>query len=240
MMHSPEDYYINPFVATFVRGIRWLALFAVLYSSAIYVSLVTFHPEMIPTELLFSIAASRETIPFPAVVEVLLMEGAFELIREAGLRVPTLVGPTIGIVGAVILGQAAVQARVVSPILVVVVALSGLSSFAIPNYDLGLAARLTRFLMIAMASILGIPGLTVMTMVLLIYVFSLRSFGVPITAPLVPAWPHAPDILGIGPVWMMRNRPGHLRPLDRERQPANARASVRFTRRRRTPGGEHK
>ena len=146
------------------------------------------------------------------------MEVAFELIREAGIRIPSVVGPTIGIVGAVILGQAAVTASIVSPILVVVVAVSGLGSFAIPNYNLGLYARLMRFVMIAAAAVLGIPGLTFVSICLLTHIVSKRSFGTPMTAPLMPNWPHSPDLVLTGPPGSMKYRPGHTRPLDILRQ----------------------
>ena len=218
MMHSSEDYYINFVPATFIRLLRWLALFTTIYASAIYVAVVTYHPSMLPTELLYAIAATREAVPFPAALEVTAMEVAFELIREAGIRIPTIVGPTIGIVGAVILGQAAVQASIVSPILVVIVAVSGLGAFAIPNYNLELYVRLIRFVMIASAAVLGIPGLALASLCLIAHISGKRSFGVPLTAPLIPNWPHSPDVIFQGPLANMKRRPGHTRPLDIQRQ----------------------
>ncbi|MDP2856611.1 MAG: spore germination protein [Bacillota bacterium] len=218
LMHSSEDYYIHFVPATVLRLVRWVALLLTLYASALYVAAVTYHPEMIPTELLFAIARSRESVPFPAALEVVFMEASFELIREAGVRIPSLIGPTIGIVGAVILGQAAVQAGIVSPILVVVVAIAGLGSFAIPNYNLGLVARLVKFVMIGAAAMLGIPGLALVTTLLAGFVFSIRSFGIPITAPMIPSWPHSQDLVVIGPEWGMDVRPQKARPLDATRQ----------------------
>ena len=214
LMHSSEDHYIHFIPASFLRFIRWGALFATFYASAFYVAVVTYHPEMIPTQLLFAIASSREPIPFPTGIEVFFMEIALELIREAGIRIPTIIGPTIGIVGAVILGQAAVAANIVSPILVVVIAISGLGSFAIPNYDLVLVARILKFIMILVAAVLGIPGLTMATVVLVTNLFSLRSFGVPLTAPVLPWSRHNPDILIHGPWYRVETRPQNLRPLD--------------------------
>lgn len=218
LLHSSEDYYVHFIPASFMRLLRWLALFTTTYASAIYVAVVTYHPSMLPTELLFTIAATREAVPFPAALEVVAMEVAFELIREAGIRIPSIIGPTIGIVGAVILGQAAVAASIVSPILVVVVALSGLGSFAVPNYALGQYARLMKFVMIAAAGLLGIPGLTLASLCLLTHVASKRSFGTPMTAPLLPNWPHSPDLVFAGPPASMKYRPGHTRPLDIRRQ----------------------
>ncbi|MDY0396216.1 spore germination protein [Virgibacillus halophilus] len=130
--------------------LRIISLFVTLFTSAIYIALTNFHSEMIPPDLLLAIAATRERVPFPIIIEVLVMELAFELIREAGIRVPAPIGPTIGIVGALILGQAAVQANVVSPIIVIVVALGGLSSFVIGDISLNFAVRISRyFLMIS-------------------------------------------------------------------------------------------
>ncbi|MGE5484231.1 MAG: spore germination protein [Ignavibacteriales bacterium] len=223
LMQTSEDYYVHFATASYMRLIRWGALISTLYSSALYVAIATFHPEMIPTELLFSIAAAREAVPFPAALEVLVMEAAFELIREAGIRIPTIIGPTIGIVGAVILGQAAVTASVVSPVLVVVVAVSGLGSFVIPNYELGLLLRIGKFAMILAAAALGLPGVTVLSMFLLTRLCIMRSFGVPVLAPVLPSWRHSPDTLLRGPDWMMERRPQTARPLDEDRQQPRAR-----------------
>ncbi len=219
LMQSSEDYYITPLAAVTLRLVRWLSLFVTVYASALYIAIVTYHPEMIPTELMFAIAASREGVPFPASLETLVMEFSFELIREGGIRIPMVIGPTIGIVGAVVLGQAAVAAGIVSPILVVVVAISGLASYAIPNYDLGLWARLCKFVMILSGALLGIPGITFMSIVALTRLLSLKSFGVPITAPLLPHQRHSMDTILRGTYRDMRTRPGYTRPLDSRREP---------------------
>lgn len=114
----------------------------------LYIAITSFHQELIPTELLFTIVASRESVPFPIIVELLLMEFSFELIREGGLRIPSAIGPTIGIVGALILGQAAVDASIVSPILTIIVSITGLASFAIPDFSLSFHCRISRFIYI--------------------------------------------------------------------------------------------
>jgi len=119
-----------------LRFVRILALTVTLLLPGLYISITNYHQELIPTELLFAIISSRLEVPFPVIIEILIMEVSFELIREAGLRVPSPVGPTIGIVGALILGEAAVSANIVSPILIIIVALTGISSFAIPDYSL--------------------------------------------------------------------------------------------------------
>ena len=140
--------------------LRFIALFVAIFTSSIYIAITNFHVGMIPPDLLMAIAGTRERVPFPSIIEILMMELAFELIREAGLRVPSPIGPTIGIVGALILGQAAVQANIISPIVIIVIALSGLSSFIISDVSMNFAIRMTRFLLIFSAGFIGIYGIT--------------------------------------------------------------------------------
>jgi len=137
--HMPEEHYLRFIFGNFVRFIRVMAMFITIFTSAIYIAVTSFHSEMIPPDLLLAIAGSREKVPFPVFFEILIMEAAFELIREAGLRVPNPMGPTIGIVGALILGQAAVEANIISPIVIIVVALSGLTSLTISDISLNCA-----------------------------------------------------------------------------------------------------
>lgn len=134
-LSSPDDKNMKTSFGNFVKCIRLLAMFLTLLLPGVYVAITNFHQEIVPTELLFSILASRQNVPFPIIFEILLLEISFELIREAGLRVPSPIGPTIGIVGAVILGQAAVSASVVSPFLIIIVAITGIASFAIPDFS---------------------------------------------------------------------------------------------------------
>ena len=124
-----------------------------------YIAITNFHAELIPTELLFTIAASRNTVPFPIIFEIFLMELSFELIREAGLRVPTPIGPTIGIVGALILGEAAVSANLVSPILIIIVAITAIASFSIPDFSLGFTLRVLRFIYVILGFMAGFLGI---------------------------------------------------------------------------------
>ncbi|HHW15683.1 MAG TPA: spore germination protein, partial [Firmicutes bacterium] len=216
--HAPEDYYVRWPFATFVRLIRMGAVFLTLFLPAFYVAATTYHQAMIPTALLLAITASRENVPFPIPFEVLFMEFSFELVREAGVRIPTLIGPTIGIVGALILGQAAVSANLVSPILVVVVAVTALGSFAIPNYNASFTIRIIRFFMILAAALLGFYGMAVEVFLLMLHLGSLQSFGVPYMSPVGPYRPGAPDILIRGPLYKMEARPAFLRPQNPERQ----------------------
>lgn len=216
--HSPEDHYLRIHYGNFTRALRMFALFITLFTSAIYIAITTYHAEMIPADLLLAIASSREKVPFPAVIEILIMEAAFELIREAGLRVPSPIGPTIGIVGALILGQAAVEANIISPIVIIVVALSGLSSFAISDLSLNFAVRLIRFLFILSASMFGIYGMTAFFVAGLFYMVSLKSFGVPYLAPLSPTYKSSKDTIFRRLVKNEKLRPGFLKSSDLQKK----------------------
>lgn len=218
MIHSPEDHYLRTPYGNFIRMLRLLALFVAVFTSPIYIAITNFHVGMIPPDLLMAIAGTRERVPFPSIIEVLMMEIAFELIREAGLRVPSPIGPTIGIVGALILGQAAVQANIISPIVIIVIALSGLTSFIISDLSMNFAIRISRFLFIFTAGFMGIYGVTALFVVGLFYLVSLKSFGVPYFAPMTPHSISSKDLL-IRPVPMkQRFRPGYLKPKDLVKQ----------------------
>jgi len=217
-IHTAEDYYLRWPYATFVRLVRFFAAFVALLLPALYIAVVNYHQEMIPTELLLAIAASREKVPFPAIVEVLIMEASFELIREAGVRIPSVIGPTLGIVGALILGQAAVAASIVSPILIIVVAVTALSSFAIPNYSAAFSLRVLRFVFIMLAAVLGFFGVAFGVMALSIHLVSLKSFGVPFMSPISPYRADNRDRVDRPAIFAQRYRPWYLRPLDVIRQ----------------------
>ncbi|WP_138419212.1 spore germination protein [Aquibacillus sediminis] len=186
--HSPEDRYLRFLFGNFTRIIRFIAFFITVFVSSIYVGISTFHSQMIPPDLLLAITSARERVPFPLILEVLLMEVAFELIREAGIRIPNPLGPTIGIVGALILGQAAVEANVISPIIVLVVALSGLTSFAVVDVSMNYSIRISRFIFIFAAGWFGMFSLTGAFLLWMMYLASLKSFGVPFFSPLSPGY----------------------------------------------------
>ncbi|MDT3705150.1 MAG: spore germination protein [Thermincola sp.] len=212
LLHSPEDYYLNPVVGTFTRIIRTISFFIGVMTPAFYIAITNYHPEMIPTELLLAIASSRENVPFPVIVEVLLMEVSFELIREAGVRIPSVLGSTIGIVGALILGQAAVQANIVSPILVIVVAVTALSSFTIPNIALSYAVRIMRFIFILLAAIVGFFGIAFALLILSFLVTGLKSLGVPMLSPIAPFKPKSGDIVIRKPFFTFDTMPTYMAP----------------------------
>jgi spore germination protein KA len=212
--HNSEDHYLRFPYGNFTRVLRFLALFITLFTSALYVAVVTFHSEMIPPDLLLAIASSREKVPLPAAIEVVIMEIAFELIREAGIRVPSPIGPTIGIVGALILGQAAVQANIVSPIVVIVVALGGLCSFAIGDISLNFAIRISRFLLLISASLFGLYGITAIFTAGMFYMVSIKSFGVPYLSPMTPNYVSSGDTVFRKILSNEVFRPGYVKPKD--------------------------
>lgn len=183
---ATEDYYQRPIAATAIRLLRYGAFLISLFGPSIYVAAITFHQEMIPTQLLVSLAAQRESVPFPALIEVLVMEITFEILREAGIRMPRAIGQAVSIVGALVIGQAAVEAGIISPAMVIVVSITGISSFSTPSYDMALAIRLLRFSVIMSAAILGFYGIAIVSIIILGHMCGLRSFGVSYMAPLSP------------------------------------------------------
>ncbi|PAL14834.1 spore germination protein [Peribacillus simplex] len=210
--HTSEDYYLRWAYGNFIRSIRLLSVFIALFTPSLYVAIVNFHSAMIPTDLLLAIAATRETVPFPVIFEIIMMELAFEILREAGIRIPTPMGSTIGIVGALILGQAAVDANIISPILVIVVSITGLSSFVIPNVSFSFAVRIMRFAFLILAAFMGLFGVMMATIMCVAYLSTLTSFGVPYLAPTVPFFPSSKDTIGRKVTWKERIKPMYLHP----------------------------
>lgn len=219
LMQADEDYYERFWFATFIRWLRYLFATMALLGPSLYIAITTFHQEMVPTSLLLSIAAAREEIPFPALIEALIMEAFFEALREAGLRLPRPVGQAVSIVGALVIGQAAVQAGLVSAPVVIIVASTGIASFTFPRFNLGIALRLLRFPMMVLAGIGGLFGIIVGTMALSVHLAALRSFGVPYLQPLAPlTWGSLKDVLMRAPQWMQSKRPSELNPMNPRRQ----------------------
>lgn len=186
LMQSAEDYYNRYIFSSLIRLLRYFALFIALMLPALYIAVVNFHQELIPTKLLVSIISSRAGVPLPNFLEAVLMETTFELLREAGVRLPRPVGQAVSIVGALVIGQAAVQASVVSPLMVIVVSLTGIATFAIPQYNISLPIRIIRFIFMILASIIGLCGLLIGVSFLLIHLCSINSFGTPYLSPLAP------------------------------------------------------
>jgi spore germination protein KA len=183
---SADDYYNKWDISSAVRLLRYLAFFIALLGPSVYIALTTFHQEMIPTQLLMSLAAQREGVPFPAFVEALIMEATFEVIREAGLRMPKPLGQAISIVGALVIGQSAVEAGFVSAAMVIVVAITALSSIVFPAYNMAIPVRMLRFLMMSLAASFGLFGISVGLFALLIHLTSIKSFGINYMIPYAP------------------------------------------------------
>lgn len=205
---ASEDYYQRFDISSFLRILRFCAFTLSMILPSLYIAITTFHQEMIPSTLLVSLAAQREGIPFPAFFEALMMEITFEVLREAGVRMPRAIGSAISIVGALVLGQAAVEAGLVSAAMVIVVAFTAISSFVVPSFNIAISARLIRFALMFLAATLGLFGIMSGLFFLLIHMAALRSFGVPYLAPISPFIPNnMKDVFVRAPWWMMVTRP---------------------------------
>ncbi|MBY0011230.1 spore germination protein [Paenibacillus typhae] len=208
LMQAAEDYYQRFWISTAMRWLRYSFTLISLLLPSLYVAILTFHQEMVPGKLLISMATSREAVPFPALIEALLMEVTFEALREAGVRLPKQIGSAVSIVGALVIGQAAVQAGLVSAPMVIVVAITGISSFMIPRYIAGIAIRLLRFPLIFLAGSFGLLGVMMGIIAIVIHLCSLRSFGVPYLSVIATPKPkELKDVLVRAPWWMMNTRP---------------------------------
>ncbi|MEH7123782.1 spore germination protein [Bacillus sp. JJ1773] len=215
LFQSPEDYYERWFIGSLLRMLRFIAAFFAIFLPAIYISLVSFHQGMIPSKLAFSIAASREGVPFPAIIEAFMMEATLELLREAGVRLPKPIGQTIGIVGGLVIGDAAVQAGIVSPIMIMVVAVTAISSFAIPSYSAGIAFRILRFGTMLAAGFFGLYGIVLVYIMISIHIARLTSFGIPYSAPYSPTFKDDwKDIVFRAPITLLTKRPQYLQTED--------------------------
>lgn len=205
---SSSDYSERYDMGTVIRLIRYISFIILILGPSLYIALTTYHYEMIPTPLLISILAQRESVPFPAFMEALILEITFEILREAGIRMPRAGGQTVSVIGALVLGQAAVEAGIVTPLLTIVVALTGIASFAIPAYNMAVAGRLFRFVFMILSAFMGLYGITLGLIALIAHMNSLRSFGTPYMAPFSPfVLQSQKDAVLRLPFWMMRKRP---------------------------------
>ena len=207
---SQEDINLNYHFSNLLKVLRAIAFFITLLLPGLYLAITIYHRELLPTELLYSIVASRVNVPFPIVVEILIMELSFELIREAGLRVPSPLGSTVGIVGALVLGEAAVSANIVSPILIIIVAITAISSFAIPDFSLGFHLRISRFAYTILGALCGFLGIGIGIFIHLITLCSLKSFGVPYLSPYMPKSNVRNNGYMLRPVWKREKRSDFL------------------------------
>lgn len=183
LLQSAEDYYGRWPIATFIRILRLIAFGITTLSPALYIAITSFHPGLIPTRLTYYVAASRINVPFPSVVEAFLMEVTIELLREAGTRISGPIGTTIGIVGGLIIGQAAVEAGIVSPLMIIIVAITTIAAFALTSYELASGLRVCRFGFMLLSAIFGLYGIMLGMVILLTHLARLDSFGVPFISP---------------------------------------------------------
>lgn len=221
LFHTSEDSNLRWQYGTFLRIVRLIGTLIALLLPGIWTALILFHQEMIPTSLLSSIVISRAPVPFPFIVEYLLMELSFELIREGGIRVPGITGNALGIIGALILGQSAVSAGLVSPSLIIIVAVTGLGNFAIPNYSLALAVRIARFILIGFGAIGGLYGVSVGFSIFCALSLSMKSFGVPFFTSIAPATKSNRDKIIRGPLHKQYQRPDYLNTQNEKRMGDN-------------------
>ena len=239
LIHSPEDYYLRYPYSTLLRFIRIMGILITLFLPAVYLAITNYHQEMLPTDLLLAIASSREKVPFPTIVSIIIMEVAFELIREAGIRIPGPIGPTLSIVGGLILGQAAVSANLVSPFLIIIVAVTGIGSFAVPDFSLGYSFRAMRFIYILLAGFSGLLGISLGIFIHFLFLINAKSFGVPFLAPFAPKTTgRRTNTIFRAPLWKEEDRPDFINPKDVKQQPFISRKWVKSEKGVRVDGSE--
>lgn len=209
---AAEDYYARAGISSALRVLRYMCFLIAFLAPSLFIAITTFHQEMIPSDLLFSLLAQREQIPFPAVFEALLMEVAFEILREASLRMPKVIGSAISIVGTLVIGQAAVEAGLVSAALIIVVSTTAIASFVFPSNDLSIATRMLRFPLMLLAGSFGLFGVMIGVISLVLHLCNLHSFGVPYMSSIAPYInDEQKDTLIRLPFWFMRTRPKELK-----------------------------
>ena len=205
-LHASDDTFMRWQYGTFIRLIRLLGILFSLLLPGMYIALTQFHSHLLPMNLISSIAEARANVPFSILGEILFMEFAFNLINEAGTRIPSQIGSALGIVGALILGQAAVTANIASPILIIIVAITGLGNFVIPSYSLSIGLQIYRLLILFAGAMFGLYGIVLVLFLIAASVCSMRSFGAPYFSPLAPKRPGKSDILFRIPFGFKKNK----------------------------------
>lgn len=219
---SPDDYTQKWIVGTLARMLRYIAFFLSSTLSSIYLSFTTYNHSIIPPSLAIHISAGRKSVPFPSIVEILLMTIVIDLLREAGIRLPKALGTSIGILGAVVIGQSAVEAGYVSPVVIIVIAISAISSFAVPSIALGNVARIINYFLLVLSTIFGFFGLIIGAIFILWRIVSLRSFGISSAHPMdVGEVQKMKDVIIRAPLWQHRIRSNLLSPVNKTRMGNN-------------------
>ncbi|MEH7273938.1 spore germination protein [Neobacillus vireti] len=220
---SPEDYYERTVFGSLIRTLRFVAFIISLLAPALFIAITTYHQSMLPPSLLISLAAQREGVPFPAFVEALIMEVTFEILREAGIRMPRSIGTAMSIVGAFVIGTAAVEAGLISAMMVIIVSITAISNFVSPSYEMAIAVRILRFVFMALAASFGIFGIMVGLIALILHLCGLRSFGIPYMSPIAPFnTSDQKDTFIVLPIWKMITRPHLMNQKNRIRQQDSA------------------
>lgn len=217
LLHTPDDTSMRWQYGSFLRVIRLIGALCTLLLPGLFVAAATFHPEALPVTLLTAILESQAQVPLSIPAETFLMLVMFNLINEAGTRVPGVVGNSLGTVSGLILGQAAVDARLIHPLLIIVVAVSSLGSYAMPDYSLGMAFRIGQMLFLGAGCAFGLYGMVLLLLVMLVRLCCLTSLGSPMAAPMAPLRTHNPDILVRWPIWRQRLRTWLGNPQNMER-----------------------
>jgi spore germination protein len=208
-----DDYSFRWIISSLIRLLRFIAFFIAIFVPALYIAMISFHYEVIPLKLLLTLGESREKIPFPPIIEALLMEVVIEMLREAGIRLPAPIGQTIGVVGGIVIGQGAVQAGIVSNVMVIVVSITAIANFIIPDIEMSAGIRLLRFPMMIISTLFGMIGIIIGMMVVVIHLLSLESLGVPYSSPISPL--HISDMRDTFvrlPQWILNKRPFSIHP----------------------------
>ncbi len=218
-LQAPEDYYERTLFSSYIRLIRYAAWIIAVSLPASYIALLSYQPELLPYDLLISFSKARVAVPFPVVVEALLMEIIIQLVVEAGLRLPQQIGQTVGVVSGIILGQAAISAKLASPIVILIISVSVICTYALPASSLVLSTRILRLPMMLLAASFGLFGLSFGSIIFLTHLVSLESMGVPYFGPLAPTrFSDLKDTFIRTFMWKMNKRPVSIPSHNRQRQ----------------------
>ncbi len=223
-IHSAEDYSVRWPYGIYMRFVRITALFLILFLPALYVALNLYQPELLPTDLLFSLVAIKLRAPLPTIIEILILEFIYEILREASIRSPQYLATPIIVTAGLFLGLVSVYTHIINPILLIVVVVTGIAAFTIPEFSTSLSFRLTRYIYVLLAFMFGIVGIVFGIFIQLYLLVSQKSFGVPMLAPIAPFTKRSRDIILMRPAKQRKKRPDQFDPLQVSRQPKTSQA----------------
>lgn len=217
-LQAPDDYSSKWMSGSFMRFIRLIGIIIALILPALYVTVTTFQYYLVPLNMLVQLAQSRVRVTFPPIVEALLMEFTIEMLREASIRLPSYIAITVGVVGGIIIGQAAVNAGIVSNVFVIIVAITAIASYVVPSYELGITIRLLRFALLIITSVFGIVGISIGVVIIIIHLLALESLGQPYLMPFFPLkLSDLKDTIIRLPVQFFKRRPHIAKPINEQR-----------------------